>query len=481
VKATDVIVVGAGGAGLIAAIAAADEGAKVLHLEKMPRTGGCWAYLGGTTTGAQTKIQFEAGINNDSPYLFYADCMKAERTRLRCDPEILMFYCQHTGPAVDWLDSLGAFAPQMRQPMSGIYGENWTVPRCNGVMEPLLNIISPEYEKRVNRGDIELLTNTGVTDLLQVEGRIVGVRAKGGAGGEREYRAGAVIVCTGGFGNNMALVRQRGLLNAREIISGAPAFAKGDGLIMCERVEAKLVNMGQPPPMGPHPGGVPNPANPVRQIASANMNKYPGVIWVDMNGRRVVNEDCGSMGPEIREAALRAPEHILIVILDQKIRNENDSILTPWLKITPARSWEWFEEKAEEGAVIKKANTIEELGRSLGVNVQNLKDTIDKWNGYVAAGEDLEFGRKDLGYKIENPPFYAIKTIGRIVGTGGGPATNVRQQVLSSNDKMIPGLYVAGEVAGFQGYGTGMYNMGNIVFGQQAGRMAARDVLHRQL
>jgi len=489
----DVIVIGTGGAGLLAAMTAADEGAKVLQFEKLPKLGGVWgdrverqsemgvfwSIRGGTTTGAQTKIQFEAGIYEDNPYLFYADCMMNSKVREQCDPEILMFYCQHAGQAVDWLDSLGVYAPEMRQPIPGTYGENWKIPRCYFMRSDIVNFLLAEHEKRVNRGDIEILLNTTVTDLLQEERGIVGVKAKGEDGVKREYKAGAVVVCTGGFGSNMALMRKYNSPQAREIMTVTPPHATGEGLIMCDKIGAKLVNLDHPIPTGPYLGGVPDPDNPDKRIAHVNMTQYPGVIWVDLTGKRVVNEDGGEMMPKPKEALARAPEQTLIVLLDQKIMDENDPILINWVG-APARSWEWFKEKAEEGIVIKKANTIEELGRSVGVDARTLKDTVTKWNGYVAAGKDLDFGRQDLAYKIESPPFYAIKTGVLVVVSSGGPATNVRQQVLDINGKVMPGLYVAGEVAGFQGFGTGTFSMGNIVFGKQAGKMAAWDALYHR-
>jgi fumarate reductase flavoprotein subunit len=98
---------------------------------------------------------------------------------------------------------------------------------------------------------------------------------------------------------------------------------------------------------------------------------------------------------------------------------------------------------------------------------------VTRYNGYVTTGEDEDFGRPDLDYKLENPPFYAIRTGVLVIASCGGPRNNVRQQVLDRNDKVIPGLYVAGEVSGYQGFATGMYTMGNLVFGKQAGRIAA--------
>jgi len=222
---SDVIVIGAGGAGMMAAIAAADTGAKVLHLEKMPTIGGCWADRGGTFTGAQTKMQFRAGIYNDSPHIFYSDLMHWQSTRQYSQPEVLRFYSEHAGEAVDWLDSLGAFVPPMDKPFPGQYGDAWTVLRSYGIRGPILRFILPQYQKRIDRGDVTLLTSTTVTSLIQKGGRVIGVRAKGESGMEGDYQSGAVIVCTGGFGSNPELVK-RNLPEASHIITHTPVYAK---------------------------------------------------------------------------------------------------------------------------------------------------------------------------------------------------------------------------------------------------------------
>ena len=476
----DVIVIGAGGAGLVAAITAADEGAKVLQFDKAPELGGTFLISEGTISGAATKTQFEAGIYEDSPFLFYKDCMKESRAREVCDSEVLMFYCQYSGEAMDWLDSLGAYSEEERKPVPPIYGEIWEVNRTYIASSALkyLKVVLEEHEKRVKRGDIQVVLNTLITKLLQEEGKIVGVRVRSQDGTEKDYKAGAVVLCTGGFAGSTDLMRKYKFPQAKEIISNASTYATGDGLIMCEEISAKMVNLDQS--LLPYMGDVPDPENPGRELTHVNMDRYPGVIWVNLEGKRVINEDGGFLTPPPRLAMLNAPDMVLIVILDKKIIDENAPILIEWLNL-PGRSWEWFDKKADEGTVIKKANTIEELGRSLGVNVQNLKDTITKWNGYVEAGKDLDFDRKELNYKIENPPFYAIKTVPSVLISAGGPAVNVRQQVLDKTGKVIQGLYAAGELTGFRGFGTGSSNTGAIVFGKQAGTMAAQHALYHCL
>ena len=473
----DVIVVGSGGAGVMAAIAAADEGAKVLQFEKQSAIGGIFATRGGTTSGAQTRMQFEAGID-DNPYKFYNDCMGDPKARKWCDPGILMYYCQRAGQEVDYLDSLGAYPPEQRRPFPGIYGENWPTLRCYFPRRDFPALLFAEHEKRIQRGDIEIQFNTAVTDIIEEAGKVVGVRAREDGGTARDYRAGAVIICTGGFGANIELIRKHNLTQANDIMTLSPTFCTGDGLLMCDKIGVQMVNLGHTVPTGPYLGGVPDVDNPGEQIAHVNLTKYPGAIWVDLNGKRLANENGGYLVPPPKNAVAIAPGQTMIVILDQKIMEENESILVPWMGTEPpARSWEWFKEQAAAERVITRADSIEGLASSVGIDPRALKDTVTRYNGYVTAGEDEDFGRPDLDYKLENPPFYAIRTGVLVIASCGGPRNNIRQQVLDRNDKVIPGLYVAGEASGYQGFATGMYTMGNLVFGKQAGRMAAGEAL----
>jgi len=482
----DIIVVGAGGAGMMAAMTAADEGAKVIHIEKEADTDGSWSVSGSTTTGAMTKMQVRDGIYGDSPALFYSDILKSSPVANAielCDPGVLRLYCESTGEVCDWLNSLGAYGPEGGKTRPGMYSEEWTLDRSY-FPAPGFHVrsaVRAEYMKRVDRGDVKLLLNTKVTHLIQEEGRVVGVKAKGGDGVERDYKAGVAVLCTGGYGGNVEWLKKYRFPGVEHVVSAAPPFITGDGHIMCEEIGVKLVNMYPYGKELPYLGAVPDPDNPGTAIANVNCSMYPGAIWVGTNGKRLGNEHAIPYSQEWKEIMANAPGMVVIVILDKKIKDENKSILTPFFS-TPARSWEWFEEKAEEGVIIKKANTIEELATLLGVDSQTLKNTITTYNGYVEAGEDLEFGRKELVYKIENPPFYAIKTYPTALMGAGGPACNVKQQVLfDAHDKVVPGLYVGGELCGYMLlHSTGAGVMGAIAYGKQAGKMAAQEALYRR-
>lgn len=464
---SDVIIIGTGGAGLMAAIAAADSGASVIQIEKMPRIGGCFSYLAGTTAGAGTRIQREAGII-DSPDKYFEECLRIPDATERCDPVILRDFCLEAGKWVDWLDERGAYSNTSRQAHGGIYSEGWTVPRAYAVTRPFLEIVEPEYRRYLDTKKVRLVLNTRVTGLLKEKGQVFGVTATQ-EGKLVTYRARAVVVATGGYGSNIDLVRGHNLLGAENIISLVPAFATGDGLRMCENAGAKLVNLR---PKLPYIGGVPNPNNFHRRIAHASMAGYPGAIWIDMDGQRVTNEDTGFLNPAVRQALARAPKMVLFVILDRQIKEKNPSILGSWFGNLP-RTWEWFDEQANVGSVIKRADTIEALAEKCGVSPAALKMTIDRYNDFVRSGYDTDFGRKELNYRLENPPYYAIHTNPYTLSTTGGPAIDRDTRVLGSDGQPIPGLYAAGEVAGFQGIGTGYLNMGCLIFGTRAGRNAA--------
>jgi len=470
----DVIIAGGGGAGLIAAMAAAKEGARVLQLEKTAQLGGCWAPgigNGGTSTGAQTVIQFEAGVFNDSPSLYYADCMWESSARVRNDPATLRFYCERTGAVIDWLDRLGAYQKRGRQPLSGRFGEYWSVPRSYSLNPDFCRLIIEQHQQLVVTGNITVLLNTQVDSLIQEGVCIAGIRASDAAGTRKEYRAPSVIIATGGFASNPELLTTYNLPRAWDAVSVAPEFATGDGLVMCRDTGAQLVNTGYSMAMGTLPRAIPDPQHPGRRLASVNMDGYPGAIWVNRQGRRVINEDCGARNPRVREVKENIPEWMLIVLLDRRLIEANPPIVL-------GRSWQWFEDAAHEGRLVQRADTIEGLSQLVGIDEKTLTETVARYNQFVDNGVDAEFGRGDLKYQIDSPPFYAIKTAVSVVATSGGPKTNIHQQVLDENGGIISGLYAAGEVTGYQGWGTGMYNMGCFVFGQQAGRMAARHSLY---
>jgi len=469
---TDVVVVGAGGAGLVAALVAADEGARVIQLDKGSQLGGTFLISEGTSVGAGTKLQYENGTYDDSPMLFYADCLNEPRAREVCDSEGFWYYCENARFAIDWLDSLGAYSPEERICITPIYGEQWSRPRVFRCADSkgYLKAILGEHRKRVDRGDIKVLLDTTVTKIIKNNGRVCGVTVKH-SGGDENIHAGAVIICSGGFSGSVDLMRRYKFPGARDIISAGWPDATGECMEMCREADAAMVNLDQE--LLPYIGGVSNPSHPGRAIAHVNMNGYPGAVWVDNHGKRITNEYGGQYLPVPRIAALNAPEMVINVIWDHGVLEVNDSIMVPWLGDVPARSWEWVQQEAAKDGAVKSADTVSALAAKLGINPDGLVATIERWNTAVSLGQDTDFGRDELRYSLINPPFYGVATVPSILISAGGPAVNVRQQVLNESGKAIAGLYAAGEVTGYRAFGTGGMNTGNVVYGKQAGQQAA--------
>jgi fumarate reductase flavoprotein subunit len=462
---------------MMAALAATDAGARVILLDKQPAIGGVWSFRGGTISGAQTGLQFEHGISDDTPNRYFSDCYRVPRARLLCPPDLLAMYCRRAGFWVDWLDRRGAFGKE-RRPLPPIFGEGWTTCRSHSVPGPLLPIIQPEIELRRQTGCLAILTETRAVSLVEKEGKVRGLVIEQ-KGVRRNLSSGAVVLTMGGFGSRPELVKKYSLPRARAFVVGAPTFSTGDGLSLCEQVGAKMVNFGMPSAMGPHAGSVPDPSQPGRRLGGIIFNCYPGVIWVDGSGRRVVREDAGSPSEQVRRALESAEGQILFVVFDQRTRDEQSPPFAPATFGQPAPGWEEFDRLESRGAAFK-TNSLPELASRMGVPPDKLAETVLRWNTAVTTGRDVEFGREEIKHPLSRPPYYAILTGGNIVGTGGGPATNLRQQVIHENGRIIQGLYAAGEMCGYQGYGTAMFNMDNFIFGNLAGSEAAGSLFRPQ-
>jgi fumarate reductase flavoprotein subunit len=472
----DVIIVGSGGAGLMAAIFAADQGAKVLLIDKGPKLGGTFLISEGTSVGAQTKMQYEAGILDDTPDLFYADCMKEARARKVCDPEYLKFYCREAGTMIDWMYDRGAYA-NAKKCLSPMYGESWSRGRMYVVdsAKVYLEIILKEYKQRETRGDVKSLLNTRATGFIIDKGAVVGVKCTDKKGVAKEFRGGAVIVATGGFCGNLDMMRKFKHPGAKAIINVGFPDATGDALAWFEQVNAKFVNMDQD--MLPYMGSVPDPKEMTQPLAHLNMNKIGGGIWVDLNGKRIADEDCNLYWPAPRVAMAKAPGNVVFAIFDQKTRGGAESVFVDWFESCHRQTWEWFDQQVTDGKVMYKGATVKELASRAGIDAAGLEETFKRWNTFVASGKDEDFGRKSVAPKLDKPPYYAVLTVPSNLLSAGGPVTNVHTECIDATGKVIPGLFAAGEVTGYRPFGTGGMNTCCFVFGKQAGLEAARSAL----
>ncbi len=475
----DVAVVGGGFAGLVTAITAADRGASVVVFEKTNRTGGTLYYAGGTISGSNALMQYEKGILDDSAEAFYVDLFKAGGGNHI--PDLAWHHVRRSGSAVDFMDSIGVdFGDREPIPLGYLTFESKrrqyvAADGGRGFLHPL----NEELDKRIEKGTVTLLLDTRVTQLLQsASGEVIGGIAEG-TDGPIVFLSGSAVLATGGYAASIDLLER---FNFDNVLSVAPTYATGDGHTMAEEAGAGYSQMEF---LHGTPGGIPIPDHPGRAVVVAATTGYPGLVWVDLDGQRMADE-YGSNPMQARDVWQNAPENTVFLVFDESVKAANEPILSTYsIPRIRDRDWDRFEEEAERGVWIRKADTVGELADLWGIARDGFEETIANYNEYVRDGHDPEFGRTELGFALENPPYYAIKTYPFVLSTRGGPAMNDRAELLDSDGQVIPGLYQAGEIIGFAniaGHTTvgGLHHAVCVVWGQTAGESAADYALRNR-
>ena len=410
---TDIVIVGAGGAGMTAAINAVQAGKDVILLEKMPYAGGNTTKATGGMNAAETHYQDEQGIE-DSVEQFVEDTMEGGHNIN--DKELVTTMAENSAEAIDWLDSIGAPLPKISF-SGGATNQRIHAPEDgSGVGAYLVTA----FLKKMDELGVNVMYNTTATQLMTLEGEVVGVLAESD---EAYYtiHSKAVILATGGFGNNADMI-----VNYRSDLEGtvttsAPGIM-GDGIVMAEAVSADLVDIDQ---IQLHPT--------VEQKTSMLITESvrgDGAILVNQDGKRFTNE---LLTRDVVSAAeLEQPGSYAYIIFDQRLREG--------LKAT---------EKYISTGITVQGDTIEDLAKQLEIDPTVLAETLKNWNQYVADQNDPDFGR-DTGMDadLSQAPYYAIKIAPGIHHTMGGVHIDTTGQVIDVNDNPIPGLYAAGEVVG---------------------------------
>ena len=464
-KTADVIIVGCGGSGAAAAIEAHDAGAKVLILEKTPIPGGCTSISGGIVYAAGTSIQKKAGIE-DSPEGMFKYWMAYHRDLL--DPKVLKVISDQTPDLVEWLQRQGVEFPPELLYYSGVeekYGAA-TKPvkrghcakgRGKGLMDALM--------KSLTDRKIEVLYNTPAERLyLNEKGEIEGVQARAKKAVLNIRARKAVILASGGFARNKAMVKSY----FPDQLSAVPFTAigtTGDGILMAEKIGAPIVDTGttELPPALPALEIV--PAEKAVMFSSAYfLYKYP-YIWVDEEGKRFCDE---SAYYQIT-APLISRQKRAYIVFDDKVKTQ----------VGAGMGFGFSKDLQKEIAdgVLKTAATLEELGKALNVNPAALKSSVERFNADAKAGSDPDFKRaKGLG-PIDAGPFYGGKLTVAVVESLGGLKIDTDGRILDPYDAPILRLYGAGAVtATLRGYpGSGASITRGLVMGRITGKKAAAE------
>ena len=486
----DVVIIGAGGGGLSAALEAVEQGAShVIVLEMTARTGGALNYTSGSMSAAGTIIQKEEGIE-DSVESYIADIMK-NGSDFGGQPslELVTLYANQAAEVFDWLYE------------SGLKDNTYSVDRATGnraVFAPEHALYSVQRTYKPSPDDktkyksaahevldtlvnaderITVLTNTKATELMANDkGQVLTVVAEG-PDGEVSYTASkAIIVCTGGYSANGKLMAQYVPYGEEYLAGGAPG-SDGNGLLLMQKVGGAL-NEASMSAIPTFPMGLQSKDNPkTGSIANTYTWKTGGIV-VNQEGKRFCNET--ESNPAVREVALEEqPGAVQYDIFTDKILEDLRAANGAYFYDA------YFAEEGQLGAHVKvTAGSIGELAEKIGVPAENLAATVEAYNAAVEAGGTDEFGRLYDGTKttynlavnkIEGDTYYAVPLHALCVMTLGGITANENMQVLDENGTPIPGLYAAGEVVGgiwgkFVSGGTGV--MGPIVFGKIAARHA---------
>ncbi len=435
----DFIIVGAGTAGLPAAIHASRRGASVLLLEAAGKLGGTLNMAQGQISAAGTRLQEARGIA-DSPDRHYEDIM--EITFGEADPLIIRRTVDQAPDTLNWLLDRG-LVPLPDHPITGAAPgrAGYSVPRYFWGAEEgraILKVVLEELDRELPAGRIAIRLNTRVRGLLMSDaGAVEGVRAQEGSE-EFAFQGRHVLLTSGGYAMNPDMFA---------LLTGHPAYTAsawphslGDGLELAVSAGGWLRGQRL------HRAGTGSilsadafPARVYARFSTVPQNRPPWEIWVNNQGRRFIRED----EPRVRaraRAVLGLPRLRYVIVFDEHILGA----APPGL---PDFSRERLLEHCNSHPMFARANSLAELAAKANVDPTGLEQTVNRYNAAVASGQD-DFGREHLPAPIRRPPFYAITHLGSSATSSTGVAVNGEMKVVRGNREPIPGLYAAGEVIG---------------------------------
>jgi len=470
----DVIVCGVGTAGQVAATFAANRGARVLAVDLADEIGGNTGRSTGQMSAAGTRLQKERGIH-DNPDLHYDDIMRISHGT--ADPTVVRLAVDNAADTLHWLlDHDLKLLPDMPVIFKGhepyqIARTYWGPDRGG---KPLQKVLGTELMKAVGGGRLSLKLETEVLDIVQSDdGRVYGIKIKTNDGVEENVTAPNVLMSMGGYASNPDIFPKYS--NGYPLFKGGPSFgshpfANGRGHELCEKAGGYIRFQDF---FMPTFGRVKDPADTsyvsgVTRVTTVSLLGARPLweIFVNWDGNRFVAED--SESPDAKELALLTiPDLTFWAIYDHKARDESICIFS---EMTHEEADPLF--NVHES--FRRADTLEGLAVSMGVDWKGLAETVARYNGFVEKGADEDFGRSHLPAPIAEPPFYGIKHHGLSITSFAGVAVNEDLAVIREDGSAIPGLYAAGECLGLgstsgKSFCGGMALMPAMTFGRMLG------------
>ncbi|MDO5021819.1 MAG: flavocytochrome c [Eubacteriales bacterium] len=487
----DIVVVGAGGAGMTAAINASDEGKKVILIESQAMVGGNTVRATGGMNAGKTPVQDSnefkeaAGVEktlekakgfednariqelakivqeqfdnykaNPEGYFDSSELMQLDTLiggKGKNNPKLVQVFAENGASAIEWLSknnagltsvsSLGGASVRRAHRPVGEDGKTISVG----------SFLVPRLEENLKNRNIELLLNLEAVSLIEKDGKVAGVKAKGELSDDVTINAGAVILTTGGFGANLEMVEHY-KPELKGFMTTNAAGAQGSGIKMAQEVGAAVVDMKE---IQIHPT--------VQFDTSALITeglRGDGAILINAEGKRFIDE-VGTRDV-VSAAEIAQPGSFSYLIVDSNMA-EASGVIAGYIK---------------KGFTIE-GESLAALAENLNMDAATLQNTLDTWNESVKAKEDKEFGRTNFANPLDKAPYYAVKVTAGIHHTMGGLVIDENTRVLNENGEAIPGLFAAGEITG--GIHGANRLGGNavadiVVFGRIAGTQAAKSL-----
>ena len=491
-ETVDVVVVGAGGAGMTAAITATDAGKKVIVVESQPIAGGNSVRSTGGMNAAKTpyqdknefkeaagvektlataaekfadnetitalaatvKSQWDAYQANPQGYFDSVELMELDTMiggKGKNNPELVKALAENSADAIEWLASIGAEVKNV-----GAFG-GASVKRihrpvnADGKVTAVGAYIVPILEKNLQDRNVQFLFDTTANEIIMKDGKAVGIKGTGKDGHKVTINAKSVVIATGGFGANAEMV-EKYKPELKGFATTNAEGAQGQGIDMATAAGAATVDMDQ---IQIHP------TVHIEEDGNAHLIteglRGDGAILVNAEGKRFYDEV--STRDKVSAAIIEQTDKSAWLVVDQAMVDKS-AVIAGYIK---------------SGYTVTGA-TYEELAKAMGVDEATFVSTMNTWNQAVEAKSDAEFNRTSFANPLTAAPYYAIKITPAVHHTMGGIVINPKAEVLNEKGEVISGLFAAGEVTGGV---HGANRLGGnavadfVVFGRISGQSAA--------
>ena len=471
---SDVIVVAAGPAGLSAALTAAQGGAKVIIFEKAATTGGAGNMAAGVFA-VESRMQ---RIRNAGPTKEEAFRIFMDHTHWHVDARLVKTYIDKSPETIDWLEQQGVEFSEPAKMFSGSHptwhlikaGPDSYTPQAAAKMVKILT-------DRLKEAGGQIFLRTPVQKILKHGQEIEGVVAENESGKQITAKAKAVIIATGGFGDNTEMIKKyAGFEHGKDLFSFRIPGVTGDGIQMAWEVGAARTDMSMELVYGMSGELEPQTASVFRQ---------PHLL-VNTLGERFMNEEVMKNPAYTGNAIAKQKDRRVFLIFDENTKREIEekgldflNQVLPFTKIDDIDAQ--IDVAFSQGCTdIFVADSLSELAQKTGIDLEGLQKTVDEYNRFCEKRHDDLFNKNDRYLRpVIGPKLYAGRHFPAGYGTLGGIKINYKTEVLAKDWKIIPGLYAAGtDACSIFGDSYVFILPGNSLgFAVNSGRMAGESAL----